>query len=164
MKSKLLRVGVVLTVLVGALVVSACRRAVGGEARGRFLVVTTVTMVTDLVREIGGERVEVVGLMAAGMDPHTFKPRLSDAGLLEEASAVFYCGLHLEGKMQEGLERMAERREGIHAVTDGIPKERLLVPQEEFQGHYDPHVWGDPEMWVFTVDVVPQYDPGSVPT
>ena len=137
-----------------ALTLAGCRSAVGGPGRERLLVVTTVTMVTDLVEEIGGERVEVAGLMGTGVDPHTFKPRLSDAGLLEEASAVFYCGLHLEGKMQEGLERLAERRSGVHAVAEGIPKDRLLEPQAEFEGHVDPHVWGDPGMWVFAVDVV----------
>jgi manganese/zinc/iron transport system substrate-binding protein len=41
-------------------------------------------------------------------------------------------------------------------VAAGIPSELLLEPQEEFEGHYDPHVWGDPELWVHTVDVVVQ--------
>ena len=122
--------------------------------RDRPLVVTSVTMVTDLVGVIGGDRVEVIGLMGPGVDPHSYKPSLPDSGLLEEADAVFYCGMHLEGKMQEGLERLAERREGIHAVASGIPSELLLEPQEEFEGHYDPHVWGDPELWTHTVDVV----------
>ncbi|MDA0766365.1 MAG: zinc ABC transporter substrate-binding protein [Verrucomicrobia bacterium] len=126
------------------------------ESDGRPLVVATVTMVHDLVKEVGGERVRVEGLMGPGIDPHTYKPKITDAALLEEAAAVFYCGLHLEGKMQESLEKLAERRGGVHAVTGGIPEEMLLEPQEDFEGHYDPHVWGDPELWKETVKVVVQ--------
>jgi manganese/zinc/iron transport system substrate-binding protein len=124
------------------------------ESDGRPLVVATVTMVRDLVIEVGGERVRVEGLMGPGVDPHTYKPRPRDSGLLEVADAVFYSGLHLEGKMQESLEQLAGRRSGIHAVTDGIPKELLLEPQEDFEGHHDPHVWGDPELWKETIKMV----------
>ena len=82
------------------------------------LVVTTVTMVTDLVTEVGGDRVVVEGLMGPGVDPHSYKPRLSDASLLEKSDAVFYCGLHLEGKMHESLRRLGYRKGAVWAVTD----------------------------------------------
>lgn len=122
--------------------------------RERPLVVTTVTMVTDLVKEVGGERVDVEGLMGAGVDPHSHIPSLPDSAKLEQADAVFYSGLHLEGKMQSGLERMAAGSPHVFAVTDGIPEERLLAPQAEFEGHHDPHVWGDPALWAETIPVV----------
>lgn len=121
---------------------------------GKPLVVTTATMVTDLVKEIGGDRVRVEGLMAPGVDPHTYSPNPRASGALELADAVFYCGLHLEGKLQESLEKLAGRREGVHALTSGIPEDRLLEPQEEFEDHFDPHVWGDPDLWKETVGVV----------
>ena len=41
-------------------------------------VVTTTTMVTDMVKEIGGDRVKVVGLMGPGVDPHLYKPASGD--------------------------------------------------------------------------------------
>ena len=41
-------------------------------------VVTTTTMVTDMVKEIGGDRVNVVGLMGPGVDPHLYKPASGD--------------------------------------------------------------------------------------
>jgi manganese/zinc/iron transport system substrate-binding protein len=40
------------------------------------------------------------------------------------------------------------------AVADGIPADRLLAPQEGFEGTKDPHVWGDPELWLHTIDPV----------
>ena len=145
-----------LGLLVMGLGLSCCRPAEEGAVgeSGKPLVVTTATMVTDLVRVIGGERIELRGLMGPGVDPHNYQPRIGDSGLLDDADAVFYCGLHLEGKLQDSLEKLAQRREHVHAVTDGIPKEKLLAPQEDFEGHYDPHVWGDPALWVDTVDLV----------
>ncbi|NNC87030.1 MAG: zinc ABC transporter solute-binding protein [Akkermansiaceae bacterium] len=142
-------------VAMAALLVAGCNRS-GRlvERDGKPLVVTTVTMVTDMVREVGGERVHVEGLMGAGVDPHTFKPRISDARLLEDAAAVFYCGLHLEGKMQESLERLSLRKPQVWAVSSGVPPDRLLAPQEEYEGHHDPHLWGDPALWAETVGVV----------
>jgi manganese/zinc/iron transport system substrate-binding protein len=126
----------------------------GDGGGGKPLVVTTVTMVTDLVRQVGGDRVAVQGLMGPGVDPHNYQPRIGDSGLLAKADAVFYCGLHLEGKMQDSLGQLAKRRPHVQAVTDGIPQDLLLAPQENFAGLHDPHVWGDPEVWAHTVSVV----------
>jgi manganese/zinc/iron transport system substrate-binding protein len=143
-----------LGVLVAVVLVACDGRQAGDGDDGRPLVVATVTMVHDLVLQVGGDRVRVKGLMGPGVDPHTYKPKITDGGDLERAAAVFYCGLHLEGKMQESLEHLAERRSGVYAVTSGIPASDLLEPQEDYEGHFDPHVWGDPELWKETVRVV----------
>ncbi|RYD46032.1 MAG: zinc ABC transporter substrate-binding protein [Verrucomicrobiaceae bacterium] len=123
----------------------------GGERSGKPLVTTTTTMVTDLAKRIGGDRVEVRGLMGPGVDPHNYVPKLADTSLLEKADVVLYSGLHLEGRFQESLEAMAKRGRNVVAVTDGIPSAKLLAPQEDFSGTKDPHVWGDPELWVDTI-------------
>lgn len=121
---------------------------------GKPKVVTTVTMVTDLVKQIAGDRVEVQGLMGPGVDPHNYVPKLGDTSALEKADVVFYGGLHLEGKMQESLEAMASRGRRVVPVSKGIDPSRLLAPQEGFEGTKDPHVWGDPGLWVQTIDPV----------
>jgi len=121
---------------------------------GRPLVVATTTMVADLTRQIAGERVNVRGLMGPGVDPHSYVPRLSDTTLLERADLILYSGLHLEGRFQATLEAMAGRGRRVIAVSSTVPEERLLVPQEGFEGTKDPHFWGDPELWKFAVDAV----------
>lgn len=118
------------------------------DRSGKLQITCTTTMVTDLVRQIGGDRVEVAGLMGPGVDPHNYVPKLADTALLENADVVFYSGLHLEGRFQNSLEAMASRTGNVVAVTDGIPQENLLSPQEDFIGTKDPHVWGDPGLWV----------------
>jgi manganese/zinc/iron transport system substrate-binding protein len=120
------------------------------EATGRRLqVVTTVNMVSDLVRQVGGDRVQVTELMGPGVDPHLYKASAGDVRKLAFADLVAYSGLHLEGKMAELLEKMPRSI----AVTDAIPKEKLIRPPGGFAGAYtyDPHVWFDVSTWSHTV-------------
>ena len=118
-------------------------------ASGKLKVTTTVNMVSDLVREIAGEHVEVSELMGPGVDPHLFKASASDVDKLMNADVVFYVGLLLEGKIQSTLNKV----ESAYAVTSKIDTKRLDKP-EEFEGHFDPHIWFDVTLWVDTVDAV----------
>lgn len=108
-------------------------------------VVTTIGMVADLVGRIGGPLVHVTGLMGPGVDPHLYKASEGDIGRLAAADLIFYNGLNLEGKMGDIFVKMARARPTI-AVTEGIDPARLREPPE-FQGHYDPHVWFDVQLW-----------------
>jgi manganese/zinc/iron transport system substrate-binding protein len=111
--------------------------------RETIRVVTTVGMIADAVEHVGGERVEVEGLMGPGIDPHLYKASEGDVRRLERADVIFYGGLHLEAKMADVLERIGERRL-TRAVTDGIPRSRLIPAGG---GQFDPHVWFDVELW-----------------
>lgn len=126
-------------------------------------VVTTVGMVTDLVQQVGGERVQVTGLMGPGVDPHLYRASEGDVIKLANADIVFYNGLHLEAKLVEVFERMGGRVRTV-AVTDYIDRAKLNAPPE-FEGNYDPHVWFDVTLWMTTVDRVrdtlSELDPGS---
>lgn len=142
--------------LYGFMLPTSCRPAIksavlslllGGISMASPLrVVTTTTMITDLVRQIGGDAVTVTGLMGPGVDPHLYKARASDVIELQKADVIFYSGLMLEGKMSELFERL-ERHKPVVAVTREIPRERLLHPPK-FEGHPDPHVWFDVSLWV----------------
>ncbi len=117
-------------------------------------VVTTIGMITDIVENLGGPRVEVTGLMGPGIDPHVYKASEGDVIELAEADAVFYGGLHLEAKLAEVFERMRGRVRTF-AVTDGIPRS-LLLTSAAFAGNYDPHVWFDVTLWMRATEAVRQ--------
>ena len=109
-------------------------------------VVTTTTMVTDMVKEIGGDRVNVVGLMGPGVDPHLYKAASGDVVKLQRAKVIFYSGLMLAGRMSDLFFKMARAGKKVYAVTESIPEKDRLEPPE-FEGHWDPHIWGDPTLW-----------------
>lgn len=114
--------------------------------------VTTIGMIADAVEHVGGEHVQVTGLMGPGVDPHLYKASEGDVRRLFRAEVIFYGGLHLEAKMGEVLEEMGTRTRTV-AVSDVLPRDTLLAPPE-FAGAYDPHVWFDVGLWSRTVELI----------
>jgi manganese/zinc/iron transport system substrate-binding protein len=149
------------------LLISACAGPAdsAGQDLGarKIQVVATTGMIGDIVENVGGERVEVTGLMGPGIDPHVYKATAGDVQAMEQADVIFYNGLHLEAAMAGVLERMQDRRTVV-AVTDGIDRSVLIAP-EQFEGAYDPHVWFDVTLWMQAVQTVyntlSEMDPGS---
>jgi manganese/zinc/iron transport system substrate-binding protein len=126
--------------------------AIEGISGRKIRVVTTIGMIADIVQNIGGNRVEVKGLMGPGVDPHLYKASEGDVARMAEADVIFFNGLHLEGKMAELFEKM-ERFARTVAVTDGIDRSLLLAPPE-FKRAYDPHVWFDVGLWIMAAEHV----------
>lgn len=113
-------------------------------------VVTTIGMITDAARRIGGDRIRVTGLMGPGVDPHLYRATAGDVRALASAQLVLYGGLHLEAAMGDVLEEMGARTRTA-AVAEGIPPERLLAASPDYPGQFDPHVWFDVELWMEAV-------------
>ncbi len=132
-----------LLAVLGVVGLSTCGKSGSGRVDGKLYVVATTTMVGDMVARVGGDHVEVKGLMRPGVDPHLYEPVPGDGIALREADIVFYSGLFLEGQMHDKLEGLGEKS---HAVTEATGKEELLVPNAS-GGHPDPHVWGDASLW-----------------
>jgi manganese/zinc/iron transport system substrate-binding protein len=120
---------------------------------GRLRVVATTTIVGDLVRVIGGADVELETLMGSGVDPHLYKPSAGDVRRMSSAQAVFFNGLHLEGKMSEVLSEMGARDVTTVAVAECVPEEDL-ISSPGFSGVHDPHIWFDVGLWMRAGDCV----------
>lgn len=116
--------------------------ATEGEA---LQVTTTTNWITDTAERIGGDRVEVTGLMGAGVDPHLYQARSSDVDTLRDTDVVFWNGLDLEAQMEEVFEQIGEEKPVV-AVGEAVPEDsRLRNADEAFE--FDPHVWFDPQRW-----------------
>ncbi len=115
-----------------------------------YKIVCTIGMVSDIAREIAGDKANVTGIIGESIDPHLYQPTRDDIVAMSGADIVFYNGRLLEGKMTDTLVKISRHRP-VFAVTDGIPDDRLLAPAE-FAGHYDPHVWMDVSLWIQAAD------------
>ncbi len=124
-----------------------------GLSAAPLRVATTTGMVNDLVLQVGGGEVAVEPLMGPGVDPHLYKATSSDVLKLQRAEVIFYNGLMLEGKMEEVFERMKKAKKRVYAVTEELAPASLLKPPD-FEGHPDPHVWFDVELWAQCLDTV----------
>lgn len=125
----------------------------GGEISERTIeVVATTGMIADVVRNVGGDRVEVYQMMGPGVDPHLYKATAQDTSELEDSDIIFYNGLELEGRLTDLLVRLASQKATV-PVASAVPEDRLREPPE-FQGKFDPHIWFDVQLWIFTIDEV----------
>jgi manganese/zinc/iron transport system substrate-binding protein len=138
----------------GAVTPAAARREPPMAAQTqRLTIVATTAMIGDVVAHVAGDRAEVNTLMGPGVDPHLYRPTRDDIRSLLAADAVFYNGLNLEGKMGDTFVQVARSGRPVFAVTERIDESYLLSP-EDFQGHFDPHVWMDPVSWIKAAHVV----------
>ncbi len=122
------------------------------DGSAKIRVIATVGMVADLVQRIGQSHVEVTQIMGAGVDPHLYKATRDDVQTIMQGELVFYSGLMLEGKMIDTLVKLGRGKKVI-AVTEGLDESLLLEP-DDFQGHYDPHVWMDGSAWAMCCKVI----------
>lgn len=145
---------IVVTILL-ALMLTACGSdtADAGDFSDRPVrVVATTGMIADAVRNVGGEHVEVTGLMGPGVDPHLYRPTASDVSALDNADIIFYNGLELEGRMTDIFVRLARTTPTVPVAQD-VPEDRLLESQD-YEDAHDPHIWFDVDLWTSVVRVI----------
>lgn len=131
---------------------TACAVSAAGGEPAPLRAVVTVGMVADLVREIGGTRVEVTQLVASGIDPHLYRPTRGGIRRLLRADAIFYVGFRLEGKMASLLSRLEQRGRRVYAVAERVDA-RLWLETGEREGA-DPHLWSDVGRWMHAARVI----------
>lgn len=128
---------------------------------GPLRVVATIGQIADIAQIVGGEHVQVVGLMGPGIDPHLYVASEGDVATLQQADIIFYNGLFLEAQMAEVFEQLASRKT-VTAVAERIDPEDLL-DWAAYEDQYDPHVWFDVTLWMQAVEAVRdtyvEYDP-----
>ncbi|WP_199620565.1 metal ABC transporter solute-binding protein, Zn/Mn family [Paenibacillus alkalitolerans] len=144
---------VVTTALIIVLTAACGSQNASTETGGPLKVTTTIGMITDIVEQVGGERVKVTGIMPSGVDPHVYKASQGDIKKFEDADVIFYNGLHLEGKMTEVFEEMAEKKPTV-AVAESIDPSKLIKVMEDGAEVYDPHVWFDVQLWMKAAETV----------
>lgn len=130
----------------------------------KLKVVATTTQAADLVKIIGGDRVEVTGLMGGGVDPHLYQFTESDVAAMSSADVVIYNGVHLEGRISEVLDEV-ERRAPVYALGTLIEEQGYLLPSALDVSIPDPHLWFDPRNWQLAtqglVEFLAQVDPDN---
>jgi ABC-type Zn uptake system ZnuABC Zn-binding protein ZnuA len=142
--------GFLAVVAVTCALAAACSASPGASTDGTEGlpdVVTTVSPITNIAQNIGGERIDLVGIVPEGTNSHTFEPAPSDAQAFADADIVFVNGLHLEEPSKELAE--ANVAEGVPIVELGsstIPEEQYIYDFSfpEAAGDPNPHLWTNP--------------------
>jgi zinc/manganese transport system substrate-binding protein len=110
------------------------------------LVVSTNTILDDLVRSVGGERIDERCLLPPGADPHSYEPNPQDIRLLTQADLVVVNGLGLETWLQKLVENAGLRRPALVASAGVVPLHfgKWVTPDYQLdRDEIDPHAWHD---------------------
>lgn len=141
------------------LVLSACgsSESESSDSDGRLVVAATVAPITNIVSMVGGDLVDVEGIVPEGTNSHTFEPAPQVAELVSRADIIFVNGLQLEDPTIALAE--ANLKPGAEIVEIGtrlLPESDYIFdfsfPEEE--GKPNPHLWTDPTYVVEYADVV----------
>ena len=100
----------------------------------KIKVVATTNIVGDLVRNVGGDRIELTTMLPIGADPHTFAPTPQDAAAVADAQVVFINGLRLEEFLAELIENA-----GGEAPTVSLSTNVKIREFEALAGEADDH-------------------------
>jgi ABC-type Zn uptake system ZnuABC Zn-binding protein ZnuA len=118
----------------------------GSPGRG-VQVVTTVSPITNIVQNVGGDRVSVTGIVPEGTNSHTFEPAPTDAAVMEDADIVFVNGLHLEEPTLDLAEANVGDDVPIVQLADRTISEDEYIYDFSFpasEGFPNPHLWTNP--------------------
>jgi len=94
---------------------------VAPKPNGKLRVVTTIGILADWARQVGGDRVEVTSLLTGNESPHTYEAKPQDAALLARADILFRVGLGLEDWLGPVVENAGNRKLVIVDASAGIP-------------------------------------------
>lgn len=131
------------------------------RAQDQIKITTTTAMLADVMREVGGKRVDASSLMGPGVDPHAYRQTRSDIAKIIAADVVIWHGLYLEAQLEDFFASMSARKP-VYALAETLSND-LLLSHEDYAGRFDPHVWMSPPLWAEIAhaarDILIKYDP-----
>lgn len=144
------------------LLAAACGAPAVPMAGGVLQVVATHSILGDLVKNVGGDRIALLVLVGAGGDAHTFEPTPQDIAQIAKAGLMFENGLEFEGWLDDafaaadskalrvevsaGIEPLAAAEEGeAHA---GAAADDHAAEGDHHHGEVDPHIWHSVSNWI----------------
>lgn len=138
--------------------VAGCGGAGGASDGGsgeRVQVAATISVVQDLVEQVGGDRVETFSIVPVGGSPETFQPSPRDAGRISESQVVFENGLGLDAWVEDLIESagneeqtVVELSEGLEPIEGGEHEEEHEAEEEPGAGDEHEHAEGNPHLWL----------------
>jgi zinc/manganese transport system substrate-binding protein len=109
----------------------------GGSADDKLKVAASFSVLGDMVKQVGGDRVDVVTFVGPNGDAHVYEPRPGDIKELAASKILFINGLGLEGWM-ERLEKSSGFKGTVVVATKGIKPRQMVEDEKKIT---DPHAW-----------------------
>lgn len=137
--------GLALLLIAAVFIITACgNNAAPKKKNGKLNVVTTNSIIADITKQIGKDKINLHSIVPVGKDPHEYEPLPNDVRQSTHADIIFYNGINLETggnawftKLMKNADKKPDR--DYFAVSDGVTVIHLEDKKE--QGKEDPHAW-----------------------
>ena len=130
----------------------------GSPSRSLPRIVVTYSVLGAVVKQVVGDKGDVVVLMPNGANPHEWSPSAKDVGTMLKADLVIDNGLGLEGNLQDPLKEAKAQGVRVFTVADHVTVRKVKAGQgvdasdpDQAAGADDPHLWMDPltmKQWI----------------
>ena len=120
-------------------------------------VAATISVLQDLVEQVGGDRVEAFSIVPVGGSPETYGPSPRDAGRISESQVVFENGLGLDAWVEDLVESAGNEEQTVVELSEGLAtieggeheegEQGAEEPEEEGE-HAHEHAEGNPHLWL----------------
>jgi manganese/iron transport system substrate-binding protein len=142
------------TTLLLTSLLSSCAALRPAVQNSPMKVVTSISPLADLIKNVGGERVDVTSLVPRGAGPEDYDPTPADALKIHGARVFFANGLGLEEYLADLVESVGEKQLAVVQLSEGLPTVTSFGHGVQQGGN--PHLWLDPRSAIVYVDVIRQ--------
>ncbi|MGK3142152.1 metal ABC transporter substrate-binding protein [Pantoea sp. C2G6] len=158
----MLATGKISTLLRGVLLFAALTGS--SYATEKFKVVTTFTVIADMVKNVAGDAAEVTSITKPGAEIHNYQPTPGDIKRAQGAQLIMSNGLNLESWFQ----RFYQHLNGVPEVVVSTGITPVGINEGPYNGKPNPHAWMSPDNALIYVDnirdALVKYDPAHAET
>lgn len=148
---------IILIVLLTALVACSSDEETSKSGDEPLLVITSFTLIEDMVKQIGGDYIETYNMVPTGTDPHQYDPLPEDIKAASDADVIIYNGFNLEGGDNGWLAKLADSSN----ISDDIMFELMegaeplyLSDDSGKEAEINPHTFLDPVLGIHMAENV----------
>ncbi|HEY3899287.1 MAG TPA: zinc ABC transporter substrate-binding protein [Chthoniobacter sp.] len=114
--------------------------AMAAPAADKVRVASFSTILTEIAQQVGGDRVQVSGLVKPGVDPHQFEPKPTDLKIVGDAQLILLSAKHMEGYVGK-LKEATGTKGNLVEVGDGFATLKMKSEKDPDKLIDDPHWW-----------------------
>lgn len=141
----------IVCIVIGYVLLSVPNDEVNNQ-EGKLVVLSTFTIIADMTKEVGGDKIESISLTKEGAEIHGYQPTPDDLIVASKADVIFENGMNLElwtNKLKASIPDVP-----IVKVSEGV--NIISITEDAYVGKPNPHAWMSPQQGLIYIENIRQ--------